>query len=142
MSKKKTAKTKKTAKSVAKKVARKVKKAVQRVKKVVRRPAAKPAAPKRKRQSWLDEKSQKPLIEQYARQLGSFMDALADGQVDASEIAAQEARLIKLMKAIEPRLDDDLHAKVTSLLCELTAYDLMHVLYSMHEARPQTTFRG
>ena len=39
-------------------------------------------------------------------------------------------------------LDEDVHAKVTELLCELTAYDLMQVLHTMHEARPKTAFRG
>ncbi len=103
--------------------------------------AAKPAA-RKGRLSWLDAKAEHPQIEQYARQLRSFMQALADGVVDESEVAAQEKRLVTLMKEIEPRLDDDLHGKVTRLLCELTAYDLMQVLHSMHAARPKTAFRG
>jgi hypothetical protein len=46
------------------------------------------------------------------------------------------------MKEIEPKLDDGLHAKVTELLCELTAHDLMQMLYQMQQARPKTVFRG
>ncbi len=108
------------------------------------KPAAKKAAsaPGKKRISWLDERSQTPLIEQYARQLRSFMGALADGVVDQAEVAAQEKRLVKLMKEIEPKLSDELHEKVTQLLCELTAYDLMQVLHSMHANRPKVAFRG
>jgi len=93
------------------------------------------------RLNWFDEHTQEPLIEQYARQLDSFMQTMADGRVDDSEIQAQEARLLKLMKEIEPQLDDALHDKITQLLCELTAYDLMQMLHTMQEARPKTKLR-
>ncbi len=93
------------------------------------------------RSNWFDEGTQEPLIEQYARQLDSFMQTMADGKVEESEIKAQETRLIKLMKELEPKLDDALHAKVTELLCELTAYDLMQTLHMMQQARPKTTLR-
>jgi hypothetical protein len=94
------------------------------------------------RTSWFDEATQAPLIESSARQLDSFIQTLADGRVDADEIKAQETRLVALMKEIEPLLDDALHQKVTRLLCELTAYDLMRVLHTMQQARPKTVFRG
>jgi len=105
--------------------------------------AAKPAAAKSgRRSSWLDEASNTPLIERYARQLKGFMNALADGKVDDQEVREQESRLVALMKEIEPQLDAAMHAKVTQLLCELTAYDLMQILHSMEVARPKTKFRG
>jgi hypothetical protein len=94
------------------------------------------------RESWLDEESQKPLLDQYARQLDSFLQAMADGKVEDAEIKAQEARLVKLMKEVEPLLDDNQHEKVTELLCELTAYDLMQMLYQLQQARPRAVFRG
>jgi len=50
--------------------------------------------------------------------------------------------LRKLMKEVEPKLDDALHASVTRLLCELTAYNIMHTLSSLENARPKTTFHG
>lgn len=93
------------------------------------------------RTSWFDEKSQAPQIEQYARNLTSFIDALADGKVDEHELKAQEAKLTTLMKEVEPLLDDNLHAKVTQLLCELTAYDLMQMLHEL-QPRRKTAFRG
>jgi len=92
--------------------------------------------------SWFDEGSNTPLIAEQARRLESFLAAIADGQVDAAEVKAQEARLVSLMKEIEPQLDGRLHAKVTELLCELTAYDLMQVFSAMQEARPKTAFCG
>jgi hypothetical protein len=94
------------------------------------------------RSSWFDEATQTPLIEHSARQLESFVAAAADGRIDASELKAQEGRLVALMREIEPKLDDVLHEKVTHLLCELTAYDLMQMLHAMQEARPKTAFRG
>ncbi len=110
-------------------------------KKTTEKTAAKPAAPAG-RQKWFDDASHAPLIENYARQLESFIQTMADGVVDDGEIAAQEERLIGLMKEVEPLLDDDVHAKVTRLLCELTAYDIMQMLHSFQEARPKTQFRG
>ena len=98
--------------------------------------------PSAKRLRWLDDTTDTPLIDGYARQLQSFIDTMADGRVDTAEIESQEKRLIRLMKKVEPRLDDELHADVTELLCELTAYDLMQMLYEMHQARKATTFRG
>jgi hypothetical protein len=95
-----------------------------------------------KRTSWFDEKTETPVIEQRARQLDSFLQTMADGKVEASELKTQEGRLVTLMKEIEPKLDDELHAKVTTLLCELTAYDLMQILYTVQQARPKTKFRG
>ena len=94
------------------------------------------------RKSWFDDKTQQPLIEGYARQLNSFVETLADGKVEASELKAQEGRLIALMKEVEPKLDDAVHDKVTQLLCEMTAYDIMQVLHSVGQARPRTKFRG
>jgi len=67
---------------------------------------------------------------------------MADGKIETRELEAQQTRLVKLMKELEPQLNDELHAKVTQMLVELTAYDLMKVLHSMHAARPKTVFRG
>ena len=92
--------------------------------------------------AWFDEASHLPIIAEQARHLDSFLSAMADGKVEIAEIKAQEGRLVNLMKEIEPLLDDHLHAKVTELLCELTAYDLMQTLHMIQDARPKTTFRG
>jgi hypothetical protein len=92
--------------------------------------------------TWFDEATQTPLIENHARRLDSFLAAMADGEVDETELQAQEARLVKLMKEVEPQLTPALHDKVTQLLCELTAYDIMRTFHIMQEARPKTMFRG
>ena len=105
--------------------------------------ATKPAAAEATgRRHWFDEKTHAPLIEEYARHLQTFLDTMADGRVDDAELRAQEERLVKLMQEVEPQLDDALHEKVTRLLCELCAYDIMHLLHAVEQARPKTTFRG
>ncbi len=92
--------------------------------------------------AWFDETTQTPVIADHARRLDSFLSAVADGEGNDEELKAQEARLVKLMKEVEPQLDPALHEKVTQLLCELTAYDIMHAVHVMQEARPKTAFRG
>lgn len=92
--------------------------------------------------SWLDDDGNKSLIDSYARKLGPFLQAMADGKVDQRELAAQEKRLIKLMQEVEPRLSPELHEQVTHLLCELTAYDMMHILHTMQATRAVAEWRG
>jgi len=94
------------------------------------------------RTQWLDEKTETPVIDQYVERLGSFMDAMADGRIDADELKTQEARVAALMKSVEPALDDNLHEQVTHLLCELSAYNIMHTLHKLVENQPKTRFRG
>ena len=93
------------------------------------------------RMSWLDDKST-PQIHAYTERLGTFLEAMADGQVDKKELKDQEERLIALLKKVEPELSDDLHEEVTKLLCELTAYNIMHTVHDLANARPKTKFRG
>lgn len=94
-----------------------------------------------KRLSWLDGKSQ-PLIDERARQTEAFLQAMADGKIDPGEIAEQEQRLVAVMKEVEPLLDDELHAKVTRLLCELTVHNIMQVLGTIEQSRKAAKFRG
>jgi hypothetical protein len=92
--------------------------------------------------SWLDEAANSSLISEKAQKLESFLSAVADGKVTDAELKAQEERLVKLMNEIEPQLEPALHDRVTELLCELTAYDLMQALNMMQTARPAMRFRG
>ena len=83
-----------------------------------------------------------PIIAEQSRRLDSFLAAVADGRVDKRELEDQEQRLVNLMREIEPQLEPAMHEKVTQLLCELTAYDMMNVMNMMQQARPATKFRG
>jgi len=93
------------------------------------------------RKSWIDPETNEPLIDDYAKQLDGFLRAFQDGVISDQEISKQEARLLDLMKEVEPTLDDATHANVTKLLCELTAYNIMQLTYEMQKARA-TMFRG
>jgi hypothetical protein len=92
--------------------------------------------------AWFDEQANTPLISDKAQRLDSFVAALADGQVTDSELKTQEDRVVKLLKEIEPQLEPKLHERVTELLCELTAYDIMQTINMMQQSRPASKFRG
>ncbi|NDC54547.1 MAG: hypothetical protein EBZ74_09725 [Planctomycetia bacterium] len=91
---------------------------------------------------WFDAASDSELLTEYARKLDSFLDVVADGRVDARELEAQEKRVVTLMREVEPLLSPEAHAKVTALLCEVTAYDLMSTLHMAGKSRPRVTFQG
>ena len=88
------------------------------------------------RTSWFDDEAQHPLIHEQIEKLESFTSALADGQVSKQELGGQEQRLVAALKALEPELSDELHAKVTTALVELSAYNVMRLL---HELRAEQT---
>jgi hypothetical protein len=92
--------------------------------------------------AWFDADKHASLIAEKAQRTESFLSAMADGQIDASELTAQEERLVGLMSELEPQLTPELHAKVTELLCELTVYDFMQAMTSLEKSRPKTAFRG
>jgi hypothetical protein len=86
------------------------------------------------RASWLDDDSH-PDLDAHVEQLEHFASALADGVVDAAELAKQEQLVAEAMRAVESTLDDATHAKVTRLLAEVTAYTVMQVLHDMAQAK-------
>ena len=94
------------------------------------------------RTSWLDDNAETTVIDDRAKNMESFVDAMADGQIDGDELASQEKRLVEVMKKVESSLDDDTHEQVTELLCEMSAFSTMQTLNAIWEARPKTTFRG
>jgi hypothetical protein len=91
---------------------------------------------------WFDDASDAPMLAEYARKLDSFLDAVADGRIESQELAAQEKRVVDLMKQVDPLLSPEAHELVTQLLCEVTAYDLMNAMHMAGKARPATKFRG
>ena len=88
------------------------------------------------RTSWFDDNAQHALIHERIEKLESFTSALADGHVSKQELSGQEQRLVAAMKALEPDLSDAVHAKVTTVLVELSAYNVMRLL---HELRAEQT---
>jgi len=92
------------------------------------------------RSSWFDDKAKHPLIDAQVQKLESFTSALADGVVSKQELAGQEERLMAAMKKVEAELGDDLHAKVTTLLVELSAYNVMRTLHELQTERARMAF--
>lgn len=92
------------------------------------------------RTSWLDETSDLPILDQKAQELESFTAAMADGVIDEKELEHQQERLVTVMKEVESKLDDELHEKVTELLVELTAYDIMRLLRELQTERARIVF--
>lgn len=88
------------------------------------------------RASWINDTSH-PDLDAHVEKLDHFAQSLADGVIDATELATQEKNLVAAMKAVEGSLSDEQHAKVTSLLAELTAYSVMRTLHDMVQARVQ-----
>ena len=94
------------------------------------------------RTNWFDDKAEHPIIQEQVTKLESFTNALADGVVTSQELSDQEHRLVAAMKSVELDLSDALHEKVTRVLVELTAYDVMRLLHELHAERARTVFKG
>jgi len=93
------------------------------------------------RTSWFDEKAGHEAIQDRVRHLDSFTNALADGVISSQELDVQEKRLVDAMKAAEPSLSDDQHAKVTTMLVELTAYNIMRLLHELQAERTRLAIK-
>ena len=92
------------------------------------------------RSSWFDDKAKHPSIDAQVQKLESFTNALADGVISKQELTGQEERLMAAMKKVEAELGDDLHAKVTTLLVELSAYNVMRLLHELQTERARMAF--
>ena len=92
------------------------------------------------RTSWFDDKADVPVIQEQVEKLQSFTEAMADGIVEKKELEAQEQRLVAAMKQLEPTLSDELHGKVTTMMVELSAYNIMRLLHELHAERARMAF--
>jgi predicted transcriptional regulator len=94
------------------------------------------------RTSWFDDRAEHPVIQERVEKLESFTNAMADGVVSRQELQAQEDRLTAAMRALEGHLSDDAHAQVTTLLVELSAYNVMRVLHELQSRHARMVFGG
>jgi len=93
------------------------------------------------RTSWLNDDST-PDLDAHVSKLEHFTSSIADGVIDAKEMATQEANVVTAMKAVEGTLDDATHAKVTRLLAEIAAYSVMRTLHELTQAKLQKAVGG
>jgi hypothetical protein len=87
------------------------------------------------RVSWFDEKTHVPVIDEQVKNLSTFVDAMADGVIDDRELDKQQSSVIEAMKAVEGDLNDEQHAKITRLMVELSAYNIMRLLHELQKSR-------
>ena len=87
------------------------------------------------RVSWFDEATDLPIIDEQAQKLESFAEAMADGQIEKKELRKQQERLLAVMREVEGVLNDAQHEKVTRLLVELSAYNIMRLVHEMQTER-------
>ena len=92
------------------------------------------------RTSWFDENDAHPVVLESVSKLESFTSAMADGVIEKNELAGQEQRLVAAMKHVEAALSDELHEKVTNVLVELTAYNVMRLLHELQTERARMAF--
>ena len=92
------------------------------------------------RASWFDDKAEHPAIQERLMKLASFTSALEDGVVSKQELDGQERRLVAAMKKVEGELSDDLHTNVTTMLIEMTAYNVMRLLHELQVERTRMAF--
>ncbi len=81
--------------------------------------------------NWLDEETDLPALEEHVQQLEHFTQSMADGVIDAQELSKQNDAVVAAMKAVQDELSDEQHAKVTRLLVELTALNIMQTLHEL-----------
>jgi hypothetical protein len=91
------------------------------------------------RTSWFDD-ADLPVIEEQVEKLESFADAMADGVIEKQELERQQESLVNAMKAVEADLNDAQHAKVTRLLVELSAYNIMRMVHELQARRLEKAF--
>lgn len=76
------------------------------------------------RRDWFDENN-RMAFDRYYQQMTSWQQAIADGRVDLAEVEGQARRVADGLRALEPTLTDEQHARVTELLGELAVLHAM-----------------
>jgi hypothetical protein len=89
---------------------------------------------------WFDEKTDVPVVDEQVQKLEGFVAAMADGVIERVELEKQQSSVVSAMKAVQGELTDSQHDKVTRLLVELSAYNVMRLLHELQQTRLQRTF--
>jgi ribosomal protein S13 len=92
--------------------------------------------------SWFDEETHMPVIDEQVHKLSTFVDAMADGVIDDAELHKQQSSVVQAMEAVEGDLTDEQHSKITRLMVELSAYNIMRLLHELQRTRRERTAAG
>jgi hypothetical protein len=88
------------------------------------------------RMSWFSEEGDEVMFQHYVERMESWQQAIADGTITAEEVRDQAQRVADLLKAVEGRLDDDLHAQVSEALMEWAVLQGMSTTLIMQQTPP------
>ena len=89
---------------------------------------------------WFDDEKDVPVVDEQVHKLASFVDAMADGVIEKSELEKQQSSVVSAMKAVQGDLNDAQHEKVTRLLVELSAYNVMRLLHELRNEHARVAF--
>ena len=92
------------------------------------------------RVDWFDDTKDLPVIDEQVQKLEGFVAAMADGIIEKAELEKQQSSVVQAMKAVQSDLNDAQHEKVTRLLVELSAYNVMRLLHELQQTRLQRAF--
>lgn len=85
------------------------------------------------RKSWFDPESNELMFSNYLEQMESWQRALADGVVEPEELQQQAERVSGMLRALEPKLSDELHEELTQILYEWVVLQGMERLVQLTE---------
>ncbi len=88
------------------------------------------------RKSWFDQDANAPMFSRYVEKMESWQNALADGMVQPEEVQQQAERVAGMLRALEPKLSDELHEELTDIFYELA------VLYGMQRLADMSDIEG
>ena len=89
------------------------------------------------RTGWFDAESNEANFGEYVEQMESWQAAMADGVIEPEEIQAQAQRVADMLRALESKLEDEIHEELTRIFYELA------VLYGMQQlVAIEATARG
>lgn len=90
------------------------------------------------RDGWFDGKGLDLYREDFLDTHEGWKKYIADGKITASEILEQELKIAKMLRKLEPKLSDELHAEVTKVLLEYEVLVNMSLIHypSMMEEKP------
>ena len=74
---------------------------------------------------WFNAESNELMFSEFLTQMDSWQEVMADGVIEPREIDQQVERVGELLRALEPRLTDELHEEITNVFYEIA------VLYGM-----------
>lgn len=85
------------------------------------------------RKSWFDPESSELMFSKYMEQMESWQRALADGVVEPEEVQQQAERVAEMLRALEPKLSDELHEELTQIFYEWAVLQGMERLAQLTE---------